>query len=300
MNDHARMLGWWREVFALHSPRTDTFTAPSTQSAFARLYGGQVAAQSMLAAAATVDDGILPHSQHTSFLRGGDTTVAVTYRVDRIRDSRAMSTRVVTAEQSGRVLATSIVSFHQIAARAEHAFEHEWPSRTSEHVPPAPHPDSLPSRAESLLRRYGKDIPDQAADIWPVDMRYVERTPWSDGVSAPRNRLWLRSIQYPDVPGAHPAALAFATDLPMFEPVFFPTGITWSEVMASKLVLGSSLDHTIWFHRPARLDDWLLLELFAPVAHASRAFIRGELRAPSGQLVASVAQEVVFVDPRQS
>jgi acyl-CoA thioesterase-2 len=70
--------------------------------------------------------------------------------------------------------------------------------------------------------------------------------------------------------------------------------------MAGKIVLGSSLDHTIWFHRPARLDDWLLLELFAPVAHASRAFIRGELRAPSGHLVASVAQEVVFVNPRSS
>jgi acyl-CoA thioesterase II len=84
----------------------------------------------------------------------------------------------------------------------------------------------------------------------------------------------------------------------MFEPVCFPTGIPWSDMIGSAALLGATLNHAVWFHRPARLDDWLLLEQLAPIAHGYRAFCRGELRSPSGQLVASVAQEMVFVVPR--
>lgn len=298
--DHARLSRWWSEVFAVRDTGSDIFTAPPTESAFERLYGGQVASQCMLAAAATVDDEAVPHSLHTSFLQAGHNTLGVTYRVDRIRETRSMSTRLVTAEQSGRTLAVSVVSFHRISARAERAVEHEWPPSAAVPPQPVPSPETLLSREESLVRRYGKDSCGEAGDIWPVELRYIDRTPWNDEISEPRNRLWLKSIEVPAVPGAHPAALAFATDLPMFEPVFFPTGVPWREVMGSKYVLGSSLDHTIWFHRRVRLDDWLLLELFAPIAHASRAFIRGELRVPSGQLVASVAQEVVFMNPRRT
>lgn len=134
--DRERSVQWWRELFAMNGNGADVFTAPPTASAFARLYGGQIAAQSMLAASATVDDGNVPHSLRLVSARR-DNAAAVTYRVDRIRDSRSMSTRVVTAEQSGRVLATSVVSFHQISVRAEHASEHEWPSPTAELIPPA-------------------------------------------------------------------------------------------------------------------------------------------------------------------
>jgi acyl-CoA thioesterase-2 len=296
--DRTHSSQWWGEVFEVRDTGADIFCAPPTQSAFQRMYGGQVAAQCMLAAAATVDDEALPHSLHTSFLRGGDNTVGVAYRIDRIRESRSMSTRLVTAEQSGRTLATSVASFHRLSAHAERAFDHEWPLSVADPPHPAPRPETLPSRQESLVRRYGSDFHGEPDDTWPVDLRYIDRTPWSDGISAPRNRMWLRTIDVPDVPGAHPAALAFATDLPMFEPVLFPTGVPWREVMTNDFVLGSSVDHTIWFHRPVRADDWLLLELFAPIAYASRAFIRGELRVPSGQLVASVAQEVVFMNPR--
>jgi acyl-CoA thioesterase II len=130
-------------------------------------------------------------------------------------------------------------------------------------------------------------------------LRYVDHVPWSDSAAPPRNRLWLKAIGYPrQIAGADAAALAFATDMPMFEPVYFPTGIAWHDMIGHTALLGATLNHSVWLHRPARLDDWLLLEQFAPIAYEYRAFCRGELRSRSGQLVASVAQEMVFVAPR--
>jgi acyl-CoA thioesterase II len=120
-------------------------------------------------------------------------------------------------------------------------------------------------------------------------------------VAPPRNRTWLKAIGYPrQIAGADAAALAFATDLPMFEPVYFPTGMPWRDMIGHTALLGATLNHSVWLHRPAPLDDWLLLEQFAPIAHGYRAFCRGELRSRSRQLVASVAQEMVFVPPRTS
>lgn len=297
----AEVVHWWRDVFSLRRIAADTYTAGPARSAFNRLYGGQIAAQSLLAAAETVGPDSAAHSLHTSFLRAGDGALAVTYRVDRVRDSRSVSTRVVTAEQAGRLLATAIASFHTPpSADAPPSVEHEWPSDYSARVRPPPEPTTLPTRAQSLAERFDGHIPEGAADAWPVDLRYVDRTPWSDSSSTPpRNRLWMRAPGFPrDIAGADAAAVAFATDLPMFEPVFFPTDIAWRDVISHNILMGSSLDHTVWFHRPANLDDWLLLEQFAPVAHRYRGFCRGELRSRAGQLVASVAQEMVFVAPR--
>jgi acyl-CoA thioesterase II len=298
--DNTESVGWWQKIFALQEVAANTYQADPIRSGLPRLYGGQVGAQSLLAAAATVDSDRVPHSLHTSFLHAGDDTRAITYEVDRVRDSRSMSTRVVTAQQDGRMLATSVVSFHLApSGDPQPPIEHEWPPAHGEPVQPLPDPDTLPSRRTSLSHRYGDDIPSGAAPQWPVDLRYVDQVPWSDSVAPPRNRLWLKAIDYPrQIAGADAAVLAFATDLPMFEPVYFPTGIPWHEMIGHTALLGATLNHSVWLHRPARLDDWLLLEQFAPIAHGYRAFCRGELRSRSRQLVASVAQEMVFVAPR--
>jgi acyl-CoA thioesterase-2 len=265
-----------------------------------RLYGGQVGAQSLLAAAGTVDSDRVAHSLHTSFLHAGDDTRAITYEVNRVRDSRSMSTRVVTARQDGRMLATSVASFHTApSGEPQPSIEHEWPPTHRGPVQPLPDPDTLPPRWTSLSDRYGHDIPSEAAARWPVDLRYVDHVPWSDSVAPPRNRIWLKAIGYPrQIAAADAAAAAFATDLPMFEPVYFPTGMPWRDMVGHTAFLGATLNHSVWLHRPARLDDWLLLEQVAPIAHGNRAFCRGELRSRSGQLVASVAQEMLFVAPR--
>ncbi len=295
--DSTEFTGWWPKIFALREIAAGSFETEPIRSGLPRLYGGQVAAQSLLAAAATVESDRVPHSLHTSFLHAGNDTCAVTYEVNRMRDSRSMSTRLVAAQQDGRMLATSVVSFHvPPSGEGLPSIEHEWPPAGAE---PLPDPDTLPPRRTSLSDRYGDDIPSEAGPRWPVDLRYVDHVPWSDSVAPPRNRIWLRAIGYPrQIAGADAAALAFATDLPMFEPVYFPTGIPWREMIGHTALLGATLNHSVWLHRPARVDTWLLLEQFAPIAHGYRAFCRGELRSRSGQLVASVAQEMVFVAPR--
>ncbi len=299
--DNTESVGWWQKIFALQEVAANNYQSDPIRSGLPRLYGGQVGAQSLLAAAATVDSDRVPHSLHTSFLHAGDDTRAITIEVDRVRDSRSMSTRVVTAHQDARMLATSVVSFHLApSGDPQPPIEHEWPPGHGELVQPLPDPDTLPSRRTSLSRRYGDDIPSGAAPRWPVDLRYVDQVPWNDTVAPPRNRVWLRAIDYPrQIAGADAAVLAFATDLPMFEPVYFPTGIPWHEMIGHTALLGATLNHSVWLHRPARPDDWLLLEQFAPIAHGYRAFCRGELRSRSRQLVASIAQEMVFVAPRE-
>jgi acyl-CoA thioesterase II len=291
---------WWHTVFALRDIAADTYETAPTSSGLPRLYGGQVGAQSLLAAAATVDSDRVAHSLHTSFLHAGADTCAVSYKVERARDSRSMSTRVVTAWQGGRTLATSVASFHAApSGDARPSIEHEWPTAQGDPVQPPPDPDTLPSRWASLSDRYGDDIPSEVGARWPVDLRYIDHVPWSDSIAPPRNRIWLRAIRYPrEVAAADAAALAFATDLPMFEPVYFPTGTPWRDMIGHTAFLGATLSHSVWLHRPARLDEWLLLEQVAPIAHGYRAFCRGELHSRSGQLVASVAQEMVFVAPR--
>lgn len=291
---------WWHTVFALRDTGTDTYEAAPTNSGLPRLYGGQVGAQSLLAAAATVDSGRVAHSLHTSFLHAGDDTHAVGYEVDRARDSRSMSTRVVTARQGGRTVATSVASFHAApSGDAQPSIEHELPPAQGHTAQPPPDPDTLPPRWESLSDRYGDDLPGEVGARWPIDLRYIDHVPWSDEIAPPRNRLWIKAVRYPrEVAAVDAAALAFATDLPMFEPVYFPTGTPWRDMVGHTAFLGATLSHSVWLHRPARVDEWLLFEQVAPIAHGYRAFCRGELRSPSGQLVASIAQEMVFVAPR--
>lgn len=298
--DHAESVPWWPKVFVLTNTGADSYRTGALASGLPRLYGGQIAAQSLLAAAATVESGRAAHSLHTSFLHPGDDTLAVSYQVTRMRESRSMSTRVVTAQQDERLLATSVASFHSASSGgAPPPIEHEWQGAPGESVRPATAPEALAARRVSLSDRYGDDVALEAIRSWPVDLRYVDHTPWDDAVAEPRNRLWLRALDYPrDVAGADAAAVAFATDMPMFEPVYFPTGLAWRDMIGHTALLGATLDHSVWFHRPAGLDNWLLLEQVAPIAHGYRAYCRGELRSRAGQLVASVAQEMVFVAPR--
>jgi len=298
--DGAEQVRWWQKIFTLNEIAGDTYETVPIGSGLPRLYGGQVAAQSLLAAAATVGSDHVAHSLHTSFLYAGDEARAVSYEVNRVRDSRSMSTRVVIACQHGRMLATSIASFHTApSGDAPPPIDHEWRPTQTEPVQPLPGPDALPSRWTSLSDRYGNDLPDGVPRRWPIDLRYVDHTPWSDSAAPPRNRLWLKAIDYPrHIASADPAAVAFATDLPMFEPVYFPTGIAWRDMVGHTTLAGSTLDHSVWFHRPAHVDDWLLLEQFAPIAHGYRAFCRAELRSRSGQLMVSIAQEMVFIAPR--
>ncbi|HEX4246497.1 MAG TPA: acyl-CoA thioesterase domain-containing protein [Pseudonocardia sp.] len=296
---------WWdaalRVARVSGEPCTTTaerFVGGVPPATFPRLYGGQLAGQSVSAAAATVEPAREVHSVQVSYLRSGDPGVPVDYTVERLRDSRTLSTRGVRAEQGGRLLATATVSFHDVAsAGTGTALRHDRTGR------PTVAAEGLPSRAERLAERFGDAVPAVAAPRWPVDTRYVDRAPWDPIGPAtsrePRNRMWLRPHgQLPDVAAVHAAAVTFATDFPMFEPVLFPHDIDWALLTTGRTVYGASLDHVLWFHRPPRFDDWLLLDQVSPVADRSRGFCHAELRSVGGELVATVAQEIAFVSPR--
>ena len=284
--DHA---AWWDAILTLDETATDEFTAAPAPSSVGRLYGGQIAAQCLMAAAGTVDPERLPHSSHTSYLRGGNEAKPVEYRVQRLRDSRTLSTRHVIAEQEGRTLASATVSF-QVPGEA---IEHE-----TSVAAPAPAPETLPTRLESLESAFGEAIPPNAGPDLPVDMRYIDHAPWTvppEG-APPRNRLWTRALtSLPDAPHLHAAALAYVTDFPMYEPVLFPGGMDWKRMIAGDGVYGASLDHALWFHRPARLDEWVLLEQFSPIATRSRGLCHAEAHVPGVGLVATIVQEMAWV-----
>jgi acyl-CoA thioesterase-2 len=279
----------WEQLLTATPTGPDRFETPPAHAPFERLYGGHLAAQCVLTAARTVDPDRLPHSTHTSYLRGGDPLKPIEFEVRRLRDSRTLATRLVVAEQEGRPLASATVSF-QVPGEA---LEHETSVATD-----APDPESLPRRADVLAEAFGEDMPPGAGPDVPMDVRYVDHNLWhlpAEG-APPRNRLWLRTLApLPDDPVAHAAALAYVTDFPMYEPVLFPGGMDWRRMLAGQGLYGASLDHVIWFHRPARLDEWVLMEQVSPVATRSRALCRAEVFAPGTGLVATVVQEMAWV-----
>jgi acyl-CoA thioesterase-2 len=284
-------------ALAVAERRPDEFVGGAPPAAFDRLYGGLIAAQALAAAGRTVASGLRVHSLHVSFVRRGEPAVELALAVERLRDTRRAATRLVRATQAGVLMALVTASFQVPQAGVEHG-------RTALTVPG---PDELPTRATSLQARFGAALPPNARAAWPVDVRHVDRAPWDAGASAePRNRMWVRAVApLGDDPLVHACVLAYASDLMMFEPVVYPherdaDPLSW-ERMTRGEVRGGSLDHTIWFHRPFRADDWLLHEHSSPVASDSRGLTTGHYSTGDGTLVASVAQEIaVLHDPHRS
>jgi acyl-CoA thioesterase II len=274
-------------VLSIGQAGPDEYTGRCPAQAFDRVYGGQLAAQALLSAARTIRPGMNPVSAHTNFLRIGIAREPVTYAVERAADGRSLTTRVVHARQRERLLSVSVVSF-QDAATEHQLVDYDVPSG------PLPAPESLPTRAESMAERYGDSVTGQMVmSSWPIEVRYLDRAPWTDGTSAPRNRLWMRSlVGLPDDYLTHCAVLLYAADLHLPEPILYPHELTWYELVNGIKVFGASLDYSLWFHRPFRIDDFLLHEQEAIAIANSRGLTRGRFRARDGQLVASASELV--------
>jgi acyl-CoA thioesterase-2 len=274
-------------VLSIDQAGTDEYTGRCPAQAFDRIYGGQLAAQAMLSAARTIRPGMNPVSVHTNFLRIGRAREPVTYSVERASDGRALTSRVVHARQRDRLLSVSVVSF-QDSATEHQMVDHD--------VPPGslPAPESLPTRADSMAGHFGDSVTEQMLmSSWPIDVRYVDRTPWTEGTSAPRNRLWMRSVvRLPDDYLTHCAVLLYAADLHLPEPILFPHELTWYELVNAIKVFGASLDYSLWFHRPFRFDDFLLHEQEALAIANSRGLTTGRFFTRDGELVASASELV--------
>jgi acyl-CoA thioesterase-2 len=260
--------------------REDIFIGPSQWMPHGRVYGGQVLAQSLVAATHTVDSSRVAHSLHGYFLRAGDITLPITFSVDRLRDGRSFSTRRVQAYQNGEPIFSMIASFQDVDPGLEH-FE-SMPS----HITP---PEQLPSAAELM-----GDNPHPVAQYWskarPFDLRHVEKPIYFsvDGEKVAKQAVWLKALgDLPDDANLHQAALAYLSDYTILESIYRRHGIAWSHPGLKS----ASLDHAMWFHRPAKVDEWLLYVQNSPSAQGGRGLAMGHIYTREGVLVATVAQE---------
>lgn len=258
----------------------DEFQGPSQWMPHGRVYGGQVLAQALVAALRTVDDERLLHSTHGYFLRPGDINLPIAFQVDRIHDGRSFSTRRSQAFQHGLPILSLIASF-QIS---DDGLEHQLDMPGD--IPP---PESLPSDEELL-----SDIDHPIARHWasgrPFDMRHVDPDIFLQhrGELMARQAVWFRARgRMPDDPQLHRAALAYASDYTILESVLRRHGVPW----AQRGLKVASLDHAMWWHRFARVDDWLLYVQESPNAIGGRGLAQGRIYTRDGMLVASVAQE---------
>lgn len=247
-----------------------------------RLYGGQVLAQALVAAQRTVQEGRPVHSMHGYFILAGDLDVPVVYFVDRLRDGGSFSTRRVTAIQHGNAIFTLSASFHS----PEEGMEHDAA------MPDAPAPEELTPELE-VIREHADEIPEALRPVLtqdrPLDFRIIDQDdPFDASPRPPRRAFWVRTVgDLGDDLLAHQMVLAYASDYGLLGAALNPHGVSFR----NPTLQIASLDHSIWFHRPFRIDDWLLYVSESPVAAGARGFARGTFYTRDGRLVASTAQE---------
>jgi acyl-CoA thioesterase II len=256
-------------------------TTPTTE--VQRIFGGQVAAQALSAANATVGADRAVHSLHSYFLRPGDPREEIRYEVDRIREGRTFSTRRVVARQTRKGVDVGIFALTADFTAGERAVvEHSLP------MPDVPGPEGLPGLAEVQAAH-----PAQAAGMLPlgtvVEQRYLA-DPFDPRPRVPPHtagRGWFRVTgRLPDDDHVHAAALTFVSDLTLLAAGLARVGGGWADG-----TIGASLDHAVWFHRPVRADEWFLYETDSPAAASGRALCFGQIWAADGTHVATTAQE---------
>ena len=267
----------------------DIFTGPSQWMPLGRVFGGQVLAQSLVAAMRTVPDERHVHSMHGYFLRPGDVGQPITFSVDRIHDGRSFSTRRTQAYQDGHPILSMIASFQDDDEGIEHQIE--MPTDM-------PDPDSLPTAADALAQ-----VDHSVARYWakerPFDMRHLPSPIYLkvDGEHTARQAVWMKTMgPLPDDPDLHRAALAYASDYSIMEPVMRRHGVAW----ATPGLKVASLDHAMWFHRFGRVDEWMLYVQDSPTAQGGRGLSTGSIYSRAGLLLATVAQEGMLRVPTKA
>ncbi|NRA46649.1 MAG: acyl-CoA thioesterase II [Oligoflexales bacterium] len=268
-------------ILDLEQTDADHFKGDSQDLGYRRLFGGQVLAQALVAGYRTVKDRFA-HSLHAYFLRPGDPEETLTYEVDRIRDGRSFTTRRVVAKQKDKPIFNMSISF-QIK---EEGVEHQSP------MPTVPGPDGLISELERA-RKVADKIPEKmrykATCERPIEIRVVNPINYfSPKKREPTNYHWMKTIaKLPDDPIMHQCLLAYSSDFGLMGTSLNPHGISFLQ----KELQAASLDHTMWFHRDFKMDEWLLYAVESPNANGARGLNFGKFFNRDGKLVASTAQE---------
>jgi acyl-CoA thioesterase-2 len=269
------------EVLDLKQHDAVSFTGVSPQVGAQRVFGGQVAGQALVAAGRTVAPDRFVHSLHGYFVRPGDPTVPIDFTVETIRDGRSFSVRRSTAQQHGRTIFFMSASFQVV----EQGLDHHSPAPAD-----VPGPEETPT-VRDWLKRYPDRVAAFRSAPQAVDVRYVGVPGWvPPGDRAPNDqqRVWMRiDGSLPDDPLIHACALTYASDLSLLDSVLSTHGEVWGPGG----VIGASLDHALWFHRPFRADEWFLYDSSSPSAAGSRGLASGRMFTRDGRHIASAVQE---------
>jgi len=271
-------------VLQLKQIDSQHFEGCSEDLGFKHVFGGQVCGQAMMAAYQTVDN-LVAHSMHGYFLRPGDHSLPIQYETQILRDGGTFSARRVIATQHNKEIFTLNVSFQKPEQGLSHQFD----------MPETTEPETLLSELE-IRRRFKHLIPKKLQAQFtcdrPIEIRPVKPIDYSNpDIRAPYKQNWFRAVdKLPDDLALHQCILSYASDFGLLGTSMLPHGVSF----AQKGMQVASLDHAIWFHRPFRIDDWLLYDMDSPSASQGRGFNRGNIYNQNGELVASVCQEALI------
>jgi acyl-CoA thioesterase-2 len=274
-----RLAGLLR-LLELERVEINIFRGASRDIGSPQVYGGQVLGQALQAAYATVDEDRVVHSLHAYFLRRGDFNAPIVYFVDRSRDGHSFASRRVTAIQHGEQIFNCSASFQ----RPEQGFEHQLA------MPQVPFPEELPESL-TLDSEFLQGLSPRLQQLVyerPIEFRVVPMSATATLAGAPRQLLWIRTVdRLPDGDRLHRCLLAYASDFHLLGTALMRHE---NSIAKGRLII-ASIDHVMWFHRPARMDEWLLYAADSPSASGARGYTRGSLFTREGVLVASTAQE---------
>jgi acyl-CoA thioesterase-2 len=248
-----------------------------------RTFGGQMLAQAFVAASRTLDRDLPPGAVSAHFIAGGDPAKDLEFHVVRLRDERRFANRRVDVVQDGELLTTAIISFVDGGRGLEHGIE----------CPDVPDPLSLP-KIDDLLVGNEKTVPHFVEALRPIEWRYTNDPAWvmrNKGERLGHNRVWLKADgPMPEDPVLHSAALIYSSDTTVLDSIITTHGLSWGY----DRIFAATVNHSVWFHRPFRFDEWVLYSTSSPVAADSRGLGTGHFFDQSGQIVATVVQEGII------
>ncbi|MFM9976160.1 MAG: acyl-CoA thioesterase II [Beijerinckiaceae bacterium] len=274
-------------ILDLEERESNRLQGRSPQVGWQRIFGGLVISQALVAAMRSVKGALKPHSLHAYFILPGDPALPIDYEVENLRDGRSFATRRVVARQNKAAIFALSCSFHL----AETGYDHQLP------MPSVPEPESLMSEKD-MVAAFREKLPenvqryflrDRPIELRPVDFkRYLGAESTGDPNRNPVQHIWFRAAgSLPDDPAIHLAVLAYASDMTLLDTALVAHG----KSVFNADIQAASLDHAMWFHRPFRVDDWLLYAQDSPSSAGALGLSRGTIYSRDGRLVASVCQE---------
>lgn len=275
------------EMLDLEQIEQNIYRGLSPDSSYQRTFGGQVIGQALMAAYKTADKDRVCHSLHAYFIRPGDPSVPILYQVERTRDGRSFSSRRVTAVQHGKTIFDLTASFqHRDQGGLE--FQSEQPTGW-------PSPDTLSSEIDlrrEAVKKFGVSLDSSFISPRPIDWRPIDPYDYENiEAKPPEHSIWMKAAgslgDRADDVAMNQCVLAFASDYAILEACIRVKGLNWLD----KQLRSASLDHSMWFHRPFRAEEWLMNQQECISLSESRGFAAGKIYTASGELVASVAQE---------